>query len=359
MKSYKNLYNKLCSYKNLLLAFKKARKRKTLKPYAIEFTKNLKDNLLQLQFELLFYAYRPKPLQTFILRDPKTRKISKSDFKDRIVHHAICNIIEPIFDKSFIYDSYANRKGKGSLKALERFDYFHRKITQNNKISAYALKVDIKHYFEEVDHNVLINIIKGKIKDDKVIWLIKQILENYNFKKQGVGMPLGNLTSQFFANIYLNELDQFVKQILKIKYYIRYVDDFTILNTSKEKLTYYKNRINEFLKSMKLELHPDKSKIILLNKGIGLLGFRVFYHYRLLNKRNLRKMERKLITLRDKFIKGKINYDKVYATFEGWLAYAKHANTYKLRKHFIKYFELMVPNHVSSVEVNRLLKNFN
>ena len=152
MHTYSNLWQDLCSYENLLLVFKKARKHKTLKPYVIKFTKNLKENLLELQVELFLHSYRPKPLQTFILRDPKTRKISKSDFRDRIVHHAICNIIEPIFDKSFIYDSYANRKGKGALKALERFDYFKRKVTKNNKKVAYVLKADIKHYFETVDH---------------------------------------------------------------------------------------------------------------------------------------------------------------------------------------------------------------
>lgn len=356
MYTYNNLWQDLCSYENLLLAYKRAKKHKTKKAYVVGFSKNLKNNLLQLQFELLFYAYKPKPLETFILRDPKTRKISKSDFRDRIIHHAICNIIEPIFDKTFVYDSYANRKGKGTLKAIERFNYFHRKITQNNKREAYALKADIKHYFETVDHEILINIIRIKIKDEKVIWLIRQILNNFNSKTKGVGMPLGNLTSQFFANIYLNELDEFIKHKLKTKYYIRYVDDFIILHSDKYILKDYKNKINEFLKTINLELHADKSKIIPLERGVNLLGFRVFYYHKLLNIRNISKMERKLIILRDKFIKGKINYDKVYSIFEGWLAYARHANTHKLRERFINEFENMFPNQVSAVEVNRILK---
>src|SRR3989344_8491222 len=234
MKRHGNLFEELCSYENLKLAFKKARKGKTQRPYVIEFEKNLKNNLIELRTELLFHNYSPKPLKTFILRDPKTRKISKSDFRDRIVHHALYNIIEPIFDKIFIYDSYANRKGKGSLAAIKRFDKFKRKISKNgklngwfnnNQVKGYCLKADIKHYFEEVNHEILLNIIKRKIKDNRIIWLIHKILNNFNTKINGKGMPLGNLTSQFFANVYLNELDYFVKYKLKAKYYIRYVDD--------------------------------------------------------------------------------------------------------------------------------------
>lgn len=195
MHTYNNLWKDLCSYENLELAFKKARKHKTLKIYVIEFEKNLKENLLQLQFELLFHAYKPRPLETFVLRDPKTRKISKSDFRDKIIHHALCNVIEPIFEKNFIYDSYANRKFKGAFKALERVDYFKRKAARNNTRKTYILKADIKHYFDTVSHEVLINIIKRKIKDKKVIWLIKIILNNFNSETKSIGMPLGNMTS--------------------------------------------------------------------------------------------------------------------------------------------------------------------
>jgi len=140
MKTYKNLYPKLCSYNNLEKAFQKTRKGKSFMPYVVDFEKNKGENLLQLKKELTTLAYKPKPLETFIIRDPKTRKISKSEFRDRIVHHAICNIIEPIFDKAFIYDSYANRKGKGTLKAIQRFDQFKRKVSRNNTESVIYLK---------------------------------------------------------------------------------------------------------------------------------------------------------------------------------------------------------------------------
>lgn len=162
-----SLWEQLCDYENLVLAFKKARKHKTLKSYVIEFEKNLKENLLQLRSELLLHSYRPKPLKTFILRDPKTRKIGKSDFRDRVVHHTLHNVIEPIFDKTFIYDSYANRKGKGTLEAIQRLDSFKRKITKNNTKRVFVLKADIKHYFESIDHNILIKILKKQLNAPK------------------------------------------------------------------------------------------------------------------------------------------------------------------------------------------------
>ncbi len=173
-----NLYEKIYDLSNLVLAWRKARKGKTKKLYVIEFEANLRENLLKLHEELKNQTYSLKPLKIFILRDPKTRKISKSAFPDRVIHHALHRIIEPIFDKTFIYDSCANRKGKGNLFALKRFEQFYRKVTQNNTQKAYCLKADIKHYFEEVNHEILIRIISRKIKDEKVIWLIRQILNN-------------------------------------------------------------------------------------------------------------------------------------------------------------------------------------
>ncbi len=172
---------------NLLLAWRKARKGKTKKDYVIEFEKNLIKNLLKLQEELKNQTYCPKPLVTFILRDPKTRKISKSAFPDRIVHHALVRIIEPIFNKRFIYDSCANRKDKGNLFALKRFELFKRKVTSNLKTEAFCLKADIKHYFEEVKHEILIEIIRRKVKDEKVIWLVERILENLPARQIGGG----------------------------------------------------------------------------------------------------------------------------------------------------------------------------
>lgn len=339
-----NVYDELCSYENLEIAFNRARRGKTLKRYVIEFEEKLKENLLQLRSELIMQTYEPKPLKTFILRDPKTRKISKSAFRDRVVHHAICNIIEPVFDKRFIFDSYANRLTKGTLNAVKRFDEFKRKVSKNNTTRCYVLKADIKSYFDTVNHQILIELLSNRIKDQRLMWLIKKILANHKGEHENKGMPLGNLTSQFFANVYLNELDQFVKHKLRAQYYIRYVDDFAILHQSSTVLDEYKSKIDEFLRlKLDLKLHPDKSQVLKLEKGIGFLGFRVFYNHKLLVQKNMRKFEKNMEKMKYEYLDGKIDREKVIEKFEGWLAYASHANTYKYRRRMTAKFNIAFP----------------
>ena len=189
---------------NLTLAWRNARKGKTKKKDVNEFEKNLIKNLLQINYELKNKTYLPKPLKTFILRDQKTRVISKSDFRDRIVHHAFINVIAKSFESTFIYDSCANQKGKGTLFALKRFEKFKRKVTKNFTSGAFCFKADIKHYFPEVSHEELLKIIQRKIADKNILWLIQKILQNSSISDEQCqkGMPLGNLTSQFFANVY-------------------------------------------------------------------------------------------------------------------------------------------------------------
>ena len=348
MKTHSNLFEKLCSIENLKTAFNKAKKGKSRKWYVEEFESNLDNELAKLKIEVETQTYKPKPLKRFIMRDPKTRVIHASAFRDRVIHHAICNIIEPIFEKVFIYDTFANRKNKGAHSGLKRFDKFKRKVSRNgellrnakdnNMIVGYALKADIRHYFDTVDLEILMKTIRKKIKDDKVLQVIKTILDNHDFKIKGKGMPLGNLTSQFFANVYLSELDYYIKHNLKIHYYIRYVDDFVILHRSKEKLLLYKWLINNFLKQrLKLELHPEKSKLIPLHNGVNLLGFRIFYHYRLPRKSNLRNFEEKLsniytLTLRER---ESTSSNKINKMLEGWFGYVMHGSTYKLRKRIV------------------------
>ncbi len=338
------LYDQLCLMKNLRKAYKKARKGKGIKWYVREFESDLEKNLLQLQKELRRQAYGPRSMKTFTIRDLKTRVISASAFRDRVVHHALCNIIEPMFDKAFIYDSYANRKGKGTHAALKRFDYFVRKVSangsllpnakDNNQIYGYALKADIKHYFDSVDHEIMMQCIRRKIQDEKVLWLIRKILDNHFTK--GKGMPIGNLTSQFFANVYLNELDYFVKHRLKAKYYIRYVDDFVILDASKERLESHKIVISEFLKTIKLELHPQKSKVVPLQKGIKFLGFRVFCKYKLPKKGNVRRIRHRIDHFIDLYKDGILAKPAILESVDGWNAYVIHANSYKLRKRIMR-----------------------
>ena len=340
MKTYKNLWRSLIGFDNLENAYWSARKHKSNNPKVIEFDKKWRLNLCILLRELRDKTYRPLPLRKFILRDPKTRTICVSDFRDRIVHHAIVNVLKPIFEPRFIFDSYASRLNKGTLPALKRFDKFKRKISRNNRRVCFVLKADIKHYFQTVNHQVLLDIVGRKIKDKNVLWLIKIILGNYDSGIIGEGMPLGNWTSQFFANIYLNELDQFIKNKLKAKYYLRYVDDFVILHTSKQTLLEYEKKIGILLSTkLKLKLHPDKCQIVTLNRGVSLLGFRVFYYHKIPRKRNIRKIKNKLVDLMNSYEEKIISATDIFEMLQGWSAYAMCGNTYKLRKRLKKHAE--------------------
>ena len=342
MKKFKHLFEKLCSWQNIILAWRKARKGKTKKEYVLEFESDIKNNLSLIKKELENLSYYPKPLKRFIVQDPKTRVIHSSSFRDRIVYHAIVNIIEPIFEKIFIYDSCASRIGKGNLFALKRFDEFKRKVSKNgnakgwfnsNQIKGYCFKADIKHYFQEVDHAILFTLLSRKIGDEKILEIIQRILNNFDSETLGKGMPLGNLTSQFFANVYLNELDYFVKHNLKAKYYLRYVDDFVILHESKEQLIKWKIEIESFLKlNLKLKLHLQKSKILSLSNGIDFVGFRSFYYFKLLRKRNIKKIRNKIKLFREDIL----SKEMILEIFQGWEGYSKWANSYKLRQDILK-----------------------
>ncbi|MBI4895842.1 MAG: group II intron reverse transcriptase domain-containing protein [Candidatus Aenigmarchaeota archaeon] len=330
----RNLYNEICSFENLYKAFRKAAKGKFSRQDVQKFLFNYEKELLQLKHELEYFEYNPHPLKKFIIQDPKTRTIHASDFRDRVVHHALVNILQLISEPMFIYDSFANQIGKGTHKALKRFDKFKRKVSNNgaiirdarysNQVSGYVLKADIKHYFQTVDHEVLLNILSRKIKDENVIRLVKKILDNHVNKEKGKGMPLGNLTSQFFANVYLNELDQFVKHTVKAKYYIRYVDDFVLLDSSKQVLEEQMKQIDSFLQDkLKLELHPDKSGIFPIYHGTSFLGFRIFYYHKLLKKSNIKHFGRRLETLKQSVNSGTIDKENFEKSVNGWMAYAE------------------------------------
>jgi retron-type reverse transcriptase len=341
MKTYDNLWPRLCSWQNLQLAYENASKHKTNNPAVRTFAEHHDYELSLLRHELRTKTYRPRPLKTFILRDPKTRVICKSSVRDRVVHHALVNILHPIFEPRFIHDSYASRKGKGTLAAINRFDDFARKVTRNgmltrgartnNDVVGYALKCDVKHYFDTVDHTVLQAIIGKRIHDPDVRWLVQTIIDHHH-TRSGKGMPLGNWTSQFFANIYLNELDQFIKHERKANYYLRYVDDFVILDRSRAVLEKHRSAIATFLSTIKLDLHPTKCSIIPLRRGVPFLGFRIFYHYKLPRQRNLRSIRRRLTGYLDLYQEHAIDYDVLLDTLQGWEAYAKHGNTFHLRE---------------------------
>jgi retron-type reverse transcriptase len=332
METYRTLYQHVCNYQNLESAFDKASNRKSNKWYVIKFGRELQVNLEQLKHKLEDFTYSPKPLTTFIVRDPKTREINSSDFRDRVVYHALCNIIAPIFEKNFIHDSFANQKSKGTHNAIKRAVKFMGKIKLQRATGGGGAN-DIRHYFDTVDHEILLNILERKIKDPNTIWLIKLILSNHKSEVCRKGMPLGNLTSQFFANVYLNELDQYIKHKMRVKYYIRYVDDFVIFHRDKLLLKKWMAEIDEFLKqNLKIEMHPEKSRIIKIDKGITMLGFRIFPDNILIKKSNSKRIWKRLKILDLQHHQGKISTDELIARIEGWSAYAKFGNTYHLRK---------------------------
>jgi len=344
MKTYKKLYEQIISKKNLLESYKKARKGKSKKEYVKEFDSNYPYEISKLYKELKNKTYLPSKLNKFIVRDPKTRTIHSSKFRDRIVHHAIVNILNTIYDKIFICDSFASRKNKGTHNAVKRFEYFVNKVSKNgtltkkkfnnNSIKGFILKADFKHYFDTIDHEVLINILRKKIDDEETINLIKLILYNFETEK-GKGLPLGNYTSQFFANIYLNELDYYIKHTLKVRYYIRYVDDFVIVEEDKRKLEYYLEHIKYFLPCLKLKLHENKTKISPLRNGVTFLGYRVFYNYKLLRKRNIKHFLRRLEDNLELYNKNELTEEQLKNKLSGWFGYAKFANTYNFRKKII------------------------
>ncbi len=328
MNRYKNLFEKICSFENLHLAYLKARKCKRYRNNVLQFSYNLERNLLILQSKLLNQSYQHGSYCSFVICDSKKRQIKAPPFPDRVVHHALCNIIEPLFDKSFIYDSFACRKSKGTHKGIKRLEKFLKSLNINLQkkeysdfSSIYCLKCDISKYFDSIDQKILFGLLKKRISEVRSLQLIKIIIESNN-KETGTGIPIGNLTSQLFANIYLNELDQFIKHKLRIKYYIRYMDDFLILNKDKKQLFQIKEKIKQFLENkLKLKLHPKKANIFPLNnKGIDFLGYQIFGTHRLLRKSTVKR-----------FIKKTKPYHR-FQSLRSWTAYARFANSWGLRK---------------------------
>jgi retron-type reverse transcriptase len=338
MKTYTCLWQELTSFKNLYLAYKKAKKAKPQTAEILDFSLNLEKNIMLLQEELLTDNYKQSKYRVFIIFDPKQRTIKYLPFKDRVVHHAIVNIIEPIFEKRFISTSYACRKKKGTHKALKDI----RKVIYNKfKDTGYCLKGDIRKYFPSINQDILKNIISRKIKDKKLLNLIfKIITSDHSDFGEHKGIPIGNLTSQLFSNIYLNELDQYIKQELKIKYYYRYVDDFIILSNSKKELHKYKQKIRYFLKKkLNLDLPKKKCNIFKIKDGVDFVGYKIFPNKILIRKRNLKRFLNK--------IKSKNTNKNYNYTIYSYLGYFKYANAYnlllklfKINKTYLKEIEL-------------------
>ena len=310
-------FEDLISVDNLLLAWQGLIKGKRNKKDVQIFSFHLMDNILQLHEDLKNHTYKHGGYECFKINDPKPRTIHKASVRDRLLHHAVYRILYPFFDKTFIADSFSCRNNKGTHKAISRFKKFSSIVSKNGTNPCWILKCDIRKFFASIDQNILINILKQRISDKDIVNLLQEII--FSFKPNG--LPLGNLTSQLFANIYLNELDQFAKHSLKAKYYIRYADDFVILYGNRDYLESTISKIEYFLENkLKLQLHPGKVFIKTLHSGVDFLGWVNFASHRILRAKT-----------RERMFKG-IKKNSIVETLNSYLGLLKHGNTNKLRK---------------------------
>lgn len=340
MKRRGNLWENLICFESLLRAATKARRGKRFGPLVAHFEFHLETELWRLHRQLREQTYAPGPYRTFLIHEPKERQISAAPYRDRVVHHALTAVLEPIFERAFSHDSYASRKHKGTHAAVLRAQQFARG-------HRYVLKADIQKFFPSVDHEILKALVARKIKDPKVLWLVGQIIDNSNPQEPVLnyfsgddlftpderrrGIPIGNQTSQFFANVYLDPLDHFLKDQLRNKGYVRYVDDFLVFDDDKHHLAEVKERVSDFLVRLRLRLHPDKSVIFPVKEGIRFLGYRVFPTHRLLPKENVRRFRRRVRGMQEDYAMGRASFAEIYQRLMSWNGHARQANTYRLR----------------------------
>lgn len=317
-KTYNNLWPEITSFENLYKAYKEARKNHRDKPEVICFGRNIIDNLYHIQKALQTQSWRPCKPWKFVIYEPKKRTIQATTFYDRVVHHAVMDVIDPYFRKKFIYHTYACLPGKG-------FHHAALQAQQYMKGKSYALKCDISTFFPTVDHAAALNQIRRTIRDRKVLWFINLVMRSHGT----VGMGIGSLTSQSMSGIVLNPLDHYIKDTLGIKRYVRYMDDFIILSDSKQQLHELKQRIAEFLQQeLRQKLNP-KSDVYPIRKGIDFCGYRIFPHYMLPRKRNIRSAKNRLRKLADMYKCGIIEVSTIRESLMSFLGYLKHCRAWR------------------------------
>jgi Reverse transcriptase (RNA-dependent DNA polymerase) len=335
-------FPRLVSWENLFLAWLKASQGKRQKAEIALFEYHLEENLLSLQADLLAQRWKPSGYRSFFIHDPKRRLISAAPFPDRVVHHALCNIIEPIFEKSFVQDSYANRNGKGNHRALDAVQKYASRFP-------YVMSLDVNKFFPGIDHQVLYQLLTRKISDQAILHLIHQILEsgvgvlereadNAPFpgdslidKMRPKGLPIGNLTSQFWANVYMNPLDHFIKRTLQCKAYVRFVDDLLLFAGDKRTLWLWKQELTEYLVSMRLHFHEGAHPRP-VSEGFGFLGFQIFSDRKRLKKRKGIQYQRHLKILLENYYAGLVGMDEVLDSVMAWNNHLSYGNTMGLRK---------------------------
>ncbi len=318
--SFCHIHHDTISVDNLLAAWREflkiKRRRKDIERFALRLT----DNILSLHRELVDKTYRHGSYKAFRINDPKPRDIHKASVRDRLLHHAIYRILYPYFDPKFIFDSYSCRKNKGTHRAINRFREYARKVSKNHTRTTWVLRCDIRKFFANIDHAILENILKQRVGDEDIVQLLGEVVGSFHTKgSPGVGLPLGNLTSQLLVNIYMNEFDHFVKRELKATHYIRYADDFVILHENKEYLEKLLPKIAEYLATrLKLSLHPDKVFIKTIASGVDFLGWVLFPHHRVPRTSTKKRMFRNL------------DQKQTEATVASYLGLLSHGDTYGL-----------------------------
>jgi retron-type reverse transcriptase len=288
-------YQNIISIKNLCEAWIEFVRGKKSKKDVAEFSLDLTQKIFLLHEDLRTKRYRHGAYEAFSISDPKPRSIHKATVRDRLLHHAIYRQLYSYFDQKFIHDSYSCRYGKGTHRAMNRFRKFFWKVSKNNTKTCWVLKCDIKKFFANIDHQTLLSVVVKHDIDTDTLRLLEEVISSFNSGARGSGLPLGNLTSQLLVNIYMNEFDQFVKHKLKVKYYIRYADDFVIMHHDKGVLMEVLPKVRDFLDdSLKLSLHPDKISLKTASSGIDFLGWVHFSHHRVLRTTTKKRMFRRL-----------------------------------------------------------------
>jgi RNA-directed DNA polymerase len=343
MKTYKNLFPQIVAFDNLYAAFLQARRGKRRQPAVAAFEFNLEENLHTLHTQLQRGGYRPGRYTHFTLYESKPRRISAAPFADRVVHHALTQIIDPIWERRFIHDSFACRRGKGTHAALDRVTHFARR-------NPYVLQCDVMQFFPSIDHAILAQLLARRIADRPALALCQTIIDsgrgihNEAYQMQWFpgddlfalarprGLPIGNQTSQFWANVYLHELDQFVKQSLRCPAYVRYVDDLLLFAPDKPTLHQWRGEISRFLQALRLVIHPDKSRVYPVTAGIPFLGFVVYPDHRRLRRSAGLHFARRYRRKVRAYAAGRLPLDRLRSSVFGWLGHARHGATYGLRR---------------------------
>ncbi len=319
---FAHTYHDIISLENLIEAWREFIKGKRGRVDVQLFERDLMRNIVILHDDLRERSYRHGGYYPFNISDPKPRSIHKASVRDRLLHRALYRILYPFFDKTFIADSYSCRQGKGTHRALNRFRDLTHKESKNHTRTLWVLKCDIRKFFASVDQKILLDIVGKYIPDKEIVWLMRQVISSFYSVRMGVGLPLGNLTSQLFVNIYMNEFDQFMKHKLTAKYYIRYADDFVVLSRDKKRLEEILEHSSDFLWSrLKLQLHPNKVSIQTLASGVDFLGWVHFPNHRVLRTATKKRMFRN--------IKTKNCNEKVVESYLGLLS---HGNGRKLKE---------------------------